>query len=156
MVRVRGGLGDGAGGARDVLLGDVGREGRAGEDVELAVGEVVEGRDVGAEVLRDDGFWVALEELRGEEGVALVEGAVVEDEQKLGPVRAGLDRVRHPGGEKPDVARLEIVDERLADVVCGGHAHGAVEDQAPFVGPVPAVGGVSGVSSLSSRTANSL
>lgn len=77
----------------DVLFGDVGRCRRAGENVELAGGDVIEGGGVDAEVFGEDGFGVALEEFGDEEGAVFGEVAAVEDEEEFAAVAEGLDVV---------------------------------------------------------------
>lgn len=130
-------IGNAARGTRDVLLGDVGGRGRPGEDVQLAFRNIVESAGVDLQVFGEDGFGVSLEELGDQERAVFAELAVVEDEEELDAVAEGLDVVGHAGGEEPDVALLQVVDEGAAGFVDGGDAHGAVEDETPFVGLVP-------------------
>lgn len=126
-----------AGAAGDVLRGDVARLGVAGEDPELVSGDVVEGGNVGAEVFGEDGFGVAEEEFRGEEGVFLGEGAVVEDEEEFAALFEGLDAGRGSGWKESHVALFDVVDESFAVFVDGLDSSAAIEHQRPLVGFVP-------------------
>jgi hypothetical protein len=126
-----------AGGAGDVLRRDVAGHLRAGEDVQLVLGQVGELGHVGAQRLGHDALRVAQEHLGDQRGALLAEGARVEDQQELGALWAGLQRVRHTRGEEPDVARVQVVDKVLALFVHGGDAYRAVHDVGPLAGRVP-------------------
>ena len=130
-------LGQIARGARDVLRRDVGRRGRAVEDVQLLERDVGKVADVGLEVLGQDLLGAVREQLAQQLRVVVRKVALVENEDEFGALVERLDAVRHAGGEKPEVAGLQVVDKVLAVLVDGGDAHAAVEDVGPFVGAVP-------------------
>ncbi len=76
--------------------------------------------------------------LGDEEGVVLGEEAFVEDEEELAAVGAEtLDGVRIAGGEEPEIALFDIVDEDGAVGVEDSDAGVAVEHESPLVGGVP-------------------
>ena len=127
-------LGQVSRGTGHVLRGDVGRGGRAVEDVELLGRDVGEVGDVGLEVLGQHFLGVVREDLADQVGVVVGEVALVEDEDELGALVERLDAVRHAGGEEPEVASLQVVDEIFAVLVHRCDAYAAVEDVGPFVG----------------------
>ena len=112
---------------------------RRREDVELArVGHVGEGRSLHAEILRQHVGRHVLDPVAEQEGVVLVEIAVVEHQQKLGAVGTEtLDRMRDARREIPQVADADVVDEIAALRIDRGDARGAVEHVGPFGGLVP-------------------
>lgn len=134
MVRVRLIQRNDPSGTRAILIRYIGRRLRPRENIQLPAGQIIKRRDIGAQVLGEDLLGRAFEEFRDEGGAALREAAVVEDEQEFGAVAEGLDAVRDPGGEEPDVAGLEVVDENFARFVARDDAYAAVEDEGPFVG----------------------
>ena len=68
-----------------------------------------------AEVLRNDRLRSVLDPLVQQKGRVFGEVAVIEDEEELRTILAqALERVRMTGGKVPQVALLEVVDERAA------------------------------------------
>ena len=112
---------------------------RRREDVELArVGHVGEGGSVHAEILGQHVGRHVLDPVTEQEGVVLVEIAVVEHQQKLGAVGTqALNRMRDAWREIPQVADADVVDEIAALRIDRGDARGAVEHVGPFGGLVP-------------------
>lgn len=128
MVRVAFGVGNVACGTGDVVrwVRNICWESRAVENIQLVLGDVVEGREIDAKVLGQDGLGVSGKEFGDEEGIVFTERAFVEDEKEFDAGRAGLDAVRDSGWEEPDVALREIVGEGFAGFVDGIDADGAV------------------------------
>ena len=74
-----------------------------------------------------------LEPVAEQEGVVLVEVAVVEHQQELAAVGTeALDRMRDAGGKIPEIADADVVDEVAALRVDRGDARGAVEHVGPL------------------------
>jgi len=63
-----------------------------------------------------------LEPVGQQEGLVLREVAVVEHQQELAPLMKALDRVRDAGGEVPQVAQTDVVDEVAPVLVDGADA----------------------------------
>src|SRR5256885_14888248 len=84
-----------------------------GENVELArIGDLCECCSRYAEVFGKHLGRRVLEPVAEQERVILVEIAVVEHQQELGAVRTEtLDRMGNAGGEAPQVAHADVVDE---------------------------------------------
>lgn len=62
---------------------------------------MIKGGSIHAQVLGQDGFGIAFEELRDEKGAVFAEFSTVEDEEKFDAVVEGLDAVWNTGGEEP-------------------------------------------------------
>lgn len=62
---------------------------------------MVKGRGIHAQILGQDGFGIAFEELRDEKGAVFAELSTVEDEEEFDAVVEGLDAVWDTGGEEP-------------------------------------------------------
>ena len=107
------------------------------ENVEVVARDVGEVARLGAEVLGQHLFWQVSEPLADEEGVVLVEVAVIEHQQELAPLVERLDGVREAAREIPEVALLDVGDEAAPVVVDAGDAGVANEHQRPFVRLVP-------------------
>lgn len=86
---------------RDILLRDVLGSGCARQDVQLSRGQMVKGRGIHAQVLGQNGFGIAFEELGDEKGAVFAELSTVEDEEEFDAVVEGLDAVWDTGGEEP-------------------------------------------------------
>ena len=86
---------------------------RCWEDVPLArIWRVAEQRGWDAEILAEHFVRRVLEPIGDQEGIVLVEIAVVEDEQKFAAIRTeALDGMRNSGREIPEIADTDIVDE---------------------------------------------
>jgi len=90
-----------------------------------------------AEVLSQHLVWYVLEPISDQEGVVLVEVAVVEDQEKLGTIRIkALDRMRNARGEKPQITPAHIVDKISALRVYRGDACLFIEHVGPLSGLV--------------------
>ena len=83
-------------------------EGRAVEDVALRLRDVVEGADVGLEVLCQDLLRIAQEQLGYEVGVVLAEVSLTEHEEELNTLVSCLDRVWYTSREEPAVLSVYI------------------------------------------------
>ena len=112
---------------------------RSGKDVKLArIGNVVEHGSRHAEVLGEHVRWRVLEPVAEEEGIVLVELAVVEHQQELGAIRAEtLDRVGNTRGEIPEVADADIVDEVSPLRIDRGDSRRPIKHIGPLGGLVP-------------------
>lgn len=86
---------------RDILLRDVLGSGCARQDVQLSRGQMVKGGSIHAQVLGQNGFGIAFEELGDEKGAIFAEFSTVEDEEEFDAVVEGLDAVWDTGGEEP-------------------------------------------------------
>lgn len=137
VVCVAGGAGQDAVGASDVLLANVLRLRSSVEDVELVVGQVLEGIDRGAEVLGQDRARSSGKHLADEESSVLIKVTLVKDKQELGTVLESLDRVRNTGREEPNVTLAKVVSKGLRVVVDGRNTDASLQDQGPFAGSVP-------------------
>lgn len=62
---------------------------------------MVKGGSIHAQVLGQDGFGIAFEELGDEKGAIFAEFSTVEDEEEFDAVVKGLDAVWDTGGEEP-------------------------------------------------------
>ena len=127
------------GGRAGNLVGGKRSRQRRGEHVQLArVGHARERGCRHAEVLGQHLGWNVLQPVAEEEGVVLVEIAVVEHQQELGAVGAeALDRMGNAGREIPQVAHADVVDEIAPVLVDGRDARAAVEHVGPLGGLVP-------------------
>src|SRR5690606_17369954 len=103
VVRERGVAGDRAGRRSDGLLRDVSGRRSAVEGVELVLREVLEGVNVGLQVLAEHLDRVPEEQLGHQEGTVLGEVPLVEHEQELGSLFEGLDTVWDTSWEEPHV-----------------------------------------------------
>lgn len=86
---------------RDILLRNVLGSGCARQDVQLSRGQMVKGGSIHAQVLGQNGFGIAFEELGDEKGAVFAEFSTVEDEEEFDAVVEGLDAVWDTGGKEP-------------------------------------------------------